>query len=89
MTILRTFHRKKTFQPLAKKILVEMINFRIDMQTVKLIIRELDVKDENNPVEKWHNIFTLLYVSMQIYDKPRNIASFITGKSYMKMPLKV
>ena len=50
MTVLRTFHRKKIFQPLAFKLLVEMLNFRIDMQTVKLMIRELDVNDENDPL---------------------------------------
>ena len=39
VTLLRTFHRRKETQESSRKLLVEMINFRIDMQTVKLIIR--------------------------------------------------
>ena len=64
-----------------------MINFRIDMQTVKLMIRELDVNDENNPYEKWKNVFILLTTTIDIYDKPREVVNFYSSKSYIKMPL--
>ena len=33
-------------------------------------------------------MFSMLYTSLEIYDKPRNVVMFTTGKSYIRMPLK-
>ena len=30
----------------------------------------------------------MLYTSLEIYDKPRNVVMFTTGKSFIRMPLK-
>ena len=33
-------------------------------------------------------MFSMLYTSLEIYDKPRNVVMFTTGKSFIRMPLK-
>jgi hypothetical protein len=86
---MRAFHRKKPVQHVARSFLVELLNFRIDMQTVKLMIRELELSDENNPVEKWKNVFSLILTAIHIYDKPRTVANFTSGRSYLKLPLNL
>jgi len=64
-----------------------MVNTRIDMQTVKLIIRELEVHNESDPLNKWKNVFRLLQLALKVYDKPRIVATFLNDNSYIKIPL--
>lgn len=39
VTVLRTFHHIEPLNPISRRLLIDMLHFRIDMQTVKLLIR--------------------------------------------------
>ena len=44
-----------------------MINFKIDMQAVKLMIKELEITNEVDPAEKWKQIFALMNFTLSVY----------------------
>lgn len=89
VTILRTFHRNPFLEPISKRILIQMLNFRIDMQTVKLMIRELEINSDSNPVQKWKQIFSLLEITIKIYDKPKIAHIFASTKAFFRAPIEV
>lgn len=39
VTVLRTFHHIEALNLISRRLLIDMLHFRIDMQTVKLLIR--------------------------------------------------
>lgn len=65
-----------------------MVSFKLDLQTMKLLIRELEITSEEKPLKKWREIFQIMTIALKIYDTPKECLTFLTPKSFIKYPLQ-
>ena len=64
-----------------------MIKFKLDLQGVKMIIRQFEIVGDEKPSDRWGKVFDLLAVAISLYETSKTILMFHSSKSFYRIPL--
>ena len=67
--------------------LVHMIKFKLDLQGVKVIVRQFEIVGDEKPADRWGRVFDLLGVAMDLYETTKTTLVFHSPKSFYRVPL--
>ncbi len=86
-SILNCYSKYDELKEVCLKIITEMVSFKLDLQTMKLLVRQLEITNQSRPLKKWKDIFQIMSLALKIYDTPKQCLSFLSTKSYIKYSL--